>query len=45
MNQEPRKMRSFTDLTVWQQGHQLVLSIYKLTAQSPKEEHFGLKNT
>lgn len=36
------KIRSFTDLIVWQQGHQLVLRIYYLTKQFPKEEVYGL---
>ena len=32
----------FTDLTVWQKGHQLVLSIYKITLNFPRAETFGL---
>jgi len=44
MNQESRKIKSFTDLHVWQKGHQLVLAIYKLTNKFPKEEIFGLIN-
>ncbi|MDP3963654.1 MAG: four helix bundle protein [bacterium] len=42
MNQELRKIRSFTDLKVWQLGHILVLDIYKFTKKFPKEELFGL---
>lgn len=42
MNQESRKIKSFTDLIVWQQGHQLVLEIYTITKKFPKEELFGL---
>lgn len=42
MNQESRKIKSFTDLRAWQKGHNLVLEIYKITAQFPKEEQFGL---
>lgn len=38
------KIKSFTDLTTWQQGHKLVLAIYNITLQFPKEEHFGLTN-
>lgn len=33
---------SFTDLRVWQLGHQLVLAIYKETASFPQGEQFGL---
>ena len=35
-------IRSFTDLKVWQSGHQLVLDIYKVTRKFPREEQFGL---
>ena len=42
MNQESRKIRSFTDLNAWKQGHVLVLEIYKITRNFPKEEQFGL---
>jgi four helix bundle protein len=34
--------KSFSDLLVWQKSHALVLEIYKLTRQLPKEELFGL---
>jgi four helix bundle protein len=34
--------RTFEDLIVWQKGHALVLEIYKVTADFPKEEIFGL---
>lgn len=37
-----RKIKSFTDLRVWQMGHKLVLEIYKITRQFPNEELFGL---
>ncbi len=36
------KIRKFTDLTVWQKGHKLVLDIYKITKKFPTEEQFGL---
>ncbi|KKQ37579.1 MAG: S23 ribosomal protein [Candidatus Woesebacteria bacterium GW2011_GWA1_37_7] len=36
------KIRAFTDLHVWQKGHELVLQIYKLTKAFPKGEFFGL---
>jgi|SRR3990167_8092857 len=37
-----KKIKNFTDLLVWQRGHQLVIKIYKLTEDFPKEEKFGL---
>ena len=42
MNQELRKIKSFTDLEAWRKGHLLVLNIYKTTRLFPKEEQFGL---
>ena len=36
------KIRSFTDLTAWKEGHTLVLQIYRITKLFPKEETFGL---
>lgn len=36
------KINSFTDLNAWQEGHKLVLAIYKITNKFPKEEIFGL---
>ncbi len=44
MNQELSKIKSFTDLLAWQESHKLVLLIYGLTKQFPKEELFGLTN-
>lgn len=38
------KIRSFTDLIAWKESHKLVLIIYKLTKNFPKEEIFGLIN-
>jgi len=38
------KIRSFTDLKAWQEGHKLVLVVYKITRCFPKEELFGLVN-
>jgi len=34
--------RSFEQLAVWQQGHELVLSIYNVTKKFPREEIFSL---
>ena len=38
------KIQSFKDLLVWQEGHKLVLLIYKFSQRFPKEEQFGLTN-
>ena len=34
--------KKFEDLVVWQKAHQLLLAIYKITRNFPKEEIFGL---
>lgn len=34
--------RNFQDLLVWQKAHALVLSIYKVSAEFPKQETYGL---
>ena len=39
---EIKKIQKFTDLIVWQEGHKLVLMIYKMTKSFPNEEKFGL---
>ena len=46
MNQESgnNKIKSFTHLVAWQEGHKLVLMIYKITKTFPKEEMFCLVN-
>lgn len=45
MNYENKeKIKSFTDLNAWKEGHKLVLDIYKITQKFPKEELFGLTN-
>lgn len=33
---------NFTDLIVWQKGHELVISVYKITKMLPDNEKFGL---
>jgi len=38
------KIKSFVQLIVWQEGHKLVMAIYKLTEDYPKKEIFGLTN-
>ena len=35
-------MRDFRQIRVWEKAHQLTLEIYKVTAQFPKEELYGL---
>jgi len=35
-------IKSFRDLQVWQEGHQLVLLIYQITKEFPKEERYCL---
>ena len=34
--------KTFKDLIVWQKAHALVLSIYKMTVNLPREELYGL---
>lgn len=41
MNYES-SIKTFTDLTTWQEGHKLVLMIYEITAKFPSSEQFGL---
>jgi len=36
------KIRSFTDLNAWREGHKLVLMIYKITDKFPQPEIFCL---
>ncbi len=37
-----KSILNFTDLTVWQSAHELVIALYSKTKQFPKEEMFGL---
>ena len=37
-------MKDFRKLEVWKRAHELVLEIYKVTYQFPKEELYGLTN-
>lgn len=41
---EMEKIKSFRDLRVWQEAHLLVVLIYKITKNFPKEELFGITN-
>lgn len=36
------KSKSYSDLLVWQKAHSMVLGVYRITKQYPKEEMFGL---
>lgn len=36
------RIESFTDLNVWKEGHKLVIMIYKITKNFPKEETYSL---
>lgn len=36
------EIKNFHDLKAWQKGHQLVLEIYKICKDFPKEEQFGI---
>ncbi len=42
MNDEKIKIKVFTDLHSWQESHKLVLLIYNLTKEFPKDEVFGI---
>lgn len=35
-------MQRFTDLNVWQRGHALVLSIYRMSVGFPQNDRYGL---
>ena len=35
-------VKSFTELSVWQEAHKFVLKVYQLTKDSPGDEKFGL---
>ena len=37
-------MQAYRDLKVWQRAHLLVLEVYRVTANFPHEERFGLTN-
>lgn len=38
------KIKDFKDLKTWQESHKLVISIYIITKNFPKDEMFGLIN-
>ena len=37
-----KKIRSFTDLNAWKEGHKLVILVYKTTKDFPKKETYSL---
>lgn len=36
------KIQSFTDLNTWKEGHKLVIMVYKITKDFPKEELYSI---
>lgn len=42
MHDDKRKIKSFTDLNAWREGHKLVLMIYRITEKFPRKEIFCL---
>lgn len=44
MNNVLEKITKFTQLDAWKTGHQLVINMYKVTKNFPKEETFALTN-
>lgn len=36
--------KSFKELEVWKRGHEIVILVYLLTKEFPKEEIFGITN-
>lgn len=45
MNQEAWKIKSFTDLNVWKEAYSLILLIYNVTKDFPKEDLEKFKET
>jgi len=39
---ETPKIRTFTDLLAWREGHKLVLLVYRMTKDMPQREWFSL---
>src|SRR3989338_6704762 len=40
--EQQNQIKSFTDLIVWQEGHRLVVEIYRITKMFPREETYSL---
>src|SRR3990167_6458120 len=41
---EQQKIKDFTDLIVWKEGHKLIISLYKVSRGFPKEDLYSLTN-
>lgn len=39
-----KRIESFTDLNTWQEGHKLVVMVYRQTRSWPKDEDYGLRS-
>lgn len=44
MYMEGIKIKSFTDLLAWQEGHEFVIAVYRITKNFPREEVYSLTN-
>ena len=44
MENDKKKIKSFTDLDTWKEAHKLVLEVYGVSKTFPKDEQFGLTN-
>ena len=44
MEEIKSKIKSFADLNAWKESHRLVVKIYEISKQFPREELFGLTN-
>ena len=42
MTNELETIKSFIDLSAWQEGHKFVVNIYEMSKSLPKEERYGL---
>ena len=43
-NMENSKILNFYDLNTWKKAHELVIEIYNITKQFPREELYGIVN-
>ncbi len=44
MGMREHKITSFKDLDAWKQARAIVLNVYKITKEFPRDEQFGLTN-
>ncbi len=42
VDSEPKEMRNFRELKVWEKAHDLTLTVYTLTGAFPEDERYGL---